>query len=158
MHPRQIQQWRLDRNRGPTSAAERFDEKVNYLGSPKKYKYFSKTVFAQELNAIQNGLHPLNATEIQFMDALEHTSIRMRHWSLVRRAGSSYEYRGPQSWIQRGDPILMDFEPQDREIARYQSKPSDVCVEFLQCNCCKQWRRVDLSTYNIYCNKSFNDD
>ena len=49
-HPVQVQYWELKRGEGRLSAEERNEEKAFYLGSPKRFKYFSYKIDLKKYN------------------------------------------------------------------------------------------------------------
>ena len=56
MNPAYTTQWALQERRGPQSSAERHErQKVNYLGTPRRYKFFSRMIFDRELTALREG-------------------------------------------------------------------------------------------------------
>ena len=51
----------LEPNRGPSTSQERNESIAEYVGKPKRFKYFSKKLFCQELASLQVGLIPQTA-------------------------------------------------------------------------------------------------
>ena len=138
--------WKLARSRGPQGLSERGDlEKLNYLGKPKRFKYFSGRLFQQEVQAFRSGATIANLTEAEFMRCLQATSTRAANHSVVRNYLVAFS--GPQCYSQRDDAALLGLEPTVSGVrAPYKTKE----FAWLQCNVCSKWRRVDRPTAFLY--------
>ena len=83
-HPVLIKENSLEPYRGPQSAEERESDKADYLGKPKRFKFYSKVVFHNELTNIRPGLtleegrrigkrcNGMFAANQSYLDELEH--------------------------------------------------------------------------------------
>ena len=145
--------WQLDSHRGPQSIEDRNDlERLNYLGTPKRYMWYSATIFKQELTAWrlavgQPDIVVTDFSEADFVELLQRTSARGANHAIVRNYVTKFS--GPQSWVQRSDAVIMsvDARVKGRSMS-YQPKE----FELLWCNECKRWRRVDLDTGRLFSN------
>ena len=156
MHATLIGQWRLQKNAGPQSAADRQSPGlVDYLGSPRRYMWYSATIFKQELakwpkenDGVVGELSVEDLSEAAFVELLKRTSSRAANHGIVRNYAVAFS--GPQSWVQRSDAGVMELEPLI-EGRRVEFRPKD--FEWLQCSgACQRWRRVDLSTARAFSN------
>ena len=67
--------WKLKASQGPQSREDRFDAaKINYLGQPQKFKFFSRAVFDKVLPLIRSGASVDDLAEDEFMSALDLTT------------------------------------------------------------------------------------
>ena len=88
------------------------------------------------------------------MDALRLTSSKCSDNGLVRNYAD--EYAGPQSFVQRENLRLMQLTPGPRLAPTRNSddtrdeKHEDDDLEWIQCDLCSKWRRVDHKTYSLY--------
>ena len=147
-HISYVTQWRLDRKLGPQSSADRHTPHlVNYLGSPRRYAWYTATIFRQELAAWRPGVAVEDLAEGDFYDLLQRTSTRASNHSAVKNYLEVYS--GPQCWTQRTDSLLMDIEPRV-EGRRVEYRPKE--FEWLECSNCQRWRRVDLATARLFSN------
>ena len=148
MHETLIGQWCLKKHAGPQSVADRqTPELVDYLGSPRRYTWYSATIFRQELAKWPNGDVAADLAEADFVELLQRTSSRAANHGWVRNYLTASS--GPQSWVQRVDAAVMDIEPLV-EGRRVEYRPKD--FEWLECGECRRWRRVDLSTARVFSN------
>ena len=110
MNPALIHSWQLQRNKGPQSAADRHDlERLNYLGHPRRFMYYSGSFFTEELETVRAGATLEDVTEPEFMEALKRTSARAANYGVVRNYLAAHS--GPQCFTQRFDEALMGLEP-----------------------------------------------
>ena len=69
--------WRLEPWSGPQNAAERHNKsRHEYMGSLKRFMWFSSTIFNQELQALAPGSSLIDVSERTFMQALQRTTAR----------------------------------------------------------------------------------
>ena len=120
---------------------------VDYLGSPRRYMWFSAAIFKQELAAWRPGIATEDLSEADFVELLQRTSTRPSNHGVVRNYLVAFS--GPQSWVQRAEAAVMDLEPRV-EGRRVEYRPKE--FEWLQCAACERWRRVDLSTVRVFAN------
>jgi len=150
-HATLIGQWGLKKNAGPQSAADRdVTVLVEYLGSPRRYMWYSATIFKQELAKWSDGCSIVaDLAEGDFLELLQRTSSRAANHGWVRNYMTAFS--GPQSWVQRLDAAFMEIEPvvQGRAV---EYRPKDFA--WLQCGReeCHRWRRVDLATARVFSN------
>ena len=102
--------WQLEPWSGPQSASDRrVDARYSYLGTPKRFMWFSNIIFRQELAALAPGGHLLSVNESVFMEALARTTARAANHSVVRNYLTPFS--GPQCFCQRHDAALFHLEP-----------------------------------------------
>ena len=80
----------LEPNKGPVSSAERYTSVADYIGTPRRYNYYSFLHFCQELGAFREGLTPAEATEREFEKALQNTRQKMHDNGETRHMCRSY--------------------------------------------------------------------
>mgnify|MGYP003993652545 FL=1 len=144
-------EFSLEPNKGPTSSQERNAPNAEYVGKPRRFKYFSKKIFCQELQSLQVGLLPATASERQFELALQATNADISKSRIAHIMASSYWYTGPQCFTQRTDASKMHIEP---EHAKHRPTLLDDdqggIFSGVMCSLCDKTRRVDLSTLSLF--------
>ena len=154
MNESQQTAWGLLPRRGPQSSAERHDPtKLNYLGAPRRYQYFSRLIFDRELQAIRDAASLDDVTEEEFQMALHRTAAVAVNHQVTRSYGTPFA--GPQSLFQRHDAALMQMEPGPRAGGHAGSTPEFL---WLQCDACDRQRRVDQATFDLFHNATWNAD
>ena len=152
--------WKLQENQGPQSREDRFDgTKLNYLGQPQKFKFFSRSAFDKVLLLIRTGATLESLSEDEFMSALDLTTKVCSNNAFVRNYVSPYA--GPQCYVQRRNDFIMGLEP--RPEAAVSSVPRvewiddavEITIEWISCDVCEKWRRVDARTYLLYHNDTW---
>ena len=136
---------------GPQSSADRHDPLLlNYLGSPRRYMWYSAKLFKEELAAWQKPgkiVAVEDLSEADFEELLQRTSARGANHAVVRNY--LVQFSGPQCWTQRSEAAVMNIEARVEGV-HVVYRPKD--FEWLECGTCKRWRRVDLSTARIFSN------
>ena len=108
--------------------------------------------FYEELRGLDNTLSPETATERQFEEGLRRTSFRISSaWS--KRTITS-EFQGPQQYAQRFSIQRVHFSLDDTFVPR-QGLDDKTCINWLLCDSCQKWRRVDVQTMKTYSNDTF---
>ena len=133
-HPVLIKENSLEPHKGPQSAEERRSIKADYLGKPKKFRFYSNVVFRSELRNIRPGLTLLDASEREVMEGLQRTNHTLLNWSMMRNLDVAFHYQGPQCWIQFGDHNGVElFEPEKYAASTQRPQPSKSSTDWLQC-------------------------
>jgi len=144
--------WPLSAGKGPQGASDRHDpERVNYIGTPRRHKYYSFSIFHVELGNLRVGATPHNATELEFDMALRLTSARGANTAVVR----NYQrppFSGPQSIVQRDQIDILELEPRIRRSGVINPGGTRGFDE-VQCHICDKWRRVDEETLRLFQNR-----
>ena len=85
VNPAVVHGWRLQPYRGPQTADDRHDAtKVDYLGEPRRFMYYSALLFREELEALRPGATLADVSEPDFMEVLKRTSARAANNGMVR--------------------------------------------------------------------------
>ena len=127
---------------------------MNYLGQPQKFQFYSRRAFDRALSRLRTGATLEDATEEEFMEALTLTTKVCSNVGMIRNYAITYT--GPQSFVQRGHASMMDFEPEllSKETVEPEAGAVEGCtdgkLEWIQCDDCDRWRRVDRRTYTMY--------
>ena len=133
MRPAYVHNWELQRDKGPQSVADRHNvERLNYLGHPRRFIYYSGIFFAPELQTVRMGATIEDVTEGEFMEALKRTSARAANHAVVRNYLVAHS--GPQCFIKRFDQALMALEPRAPHTAAVRPK----AFEWIECSRCKK--------------------
>ena len=133
MHPAYVHNWELQRDKGPQSVADRHNvERLNYLGHPRRFIYYSGHFFSHRSCRQFAGATIEDVTEGEFMEALKRTSARAANHAVVRNYLVAHS--GPQCFIQRFDQALMALEPRAPHTAAVRPK----AFEWIECSRCKK--------------------
>ena len=107
---------------GPQSIEDRGNAKENYLGMVRRFKYYHYDVFISLLQ--KEGATLQNATERQFMTALEKTSELLYFKEFIRSRGEDITYRGPQSFVHKTEAVRISYRVQKPPPPQTHSVPS----------------------------------
>ena len=170
--------WGLTPHAGPQSVADRADlAKMDYVGDPRRFRFYAVTVFRRKLESLVAGSTELvngrlhltdRATEQQFMVALDLTSRAMQDMHVVRSSGAVCHYRGPQCFTHRHDVERLGFEPLPVAcppgLAGRVTPPArrrmDFVMPMVQCDepLCRKWRRIDGATRDLFHGEGWGSD
>ena len=177
-HDVQRHAWGLSPHAGPQSVADRADlAKMDYVGDPRRFRFYAMTVFRGKLESLVAGSTELvngrlhltgRATERQFMVALDLTSRAMQDMHVVRSSGAVCHYRGPQCFTHRHDVERLGFEPlpvaSPPGLAGRVTPPArrrmDLVMPMVQCDepSCRKWRRIDGATRDLFHGEGWGSD
>ena len=102
---------KLIQKEGPQAIEDRGTDKENYLGVVRRFKYYHYDLFVSLLGKEEVEL--VNATEREFMTALERTSDLLCFKEFIRSRGEDITYRGPQCFLHRNDASRMSYRVQN---------------------------------------------
>ncbi len=149
-------EYGLEPNKNPSSSQERNAPIAEYLVKPRRFKYFSKKIFCQELQSLQVGLLPTTASERQFESALQATNADISKSRIAHIMATSYWYAGPQCFTHRTDASKMNIEPeQAKQRPMLLDDDQGGIFSGVMCSLCDKTRRVDSSTLSLFKNDTW---
>ena len=138
--------WQLLRGRGPQNLEDRRNAgKLDYLGSPRRFKFFSAWIFRHKLKAFRPAAELASISKSELMTVLQATSTRAANRAVVRNY--AVPFSGSQCYCQRASSSLFQQEPRAMGVG-LPLRAGDFV--WLQCSDCRKWRRVDLPAGRLF--------
>ena len=143
---------RLTAGAGPQSLADRGSECEDYIGEVNVHYYFHRDIFNVQLEQLAAGSTINTVSERLFMEAVRNTSADLQNWNIMRGFGKVGHFCGPQSYVDRKDPVRMEYRFRTRDQAALQprAQPTSDALQCLLCCRCGNRRRVDAATFQLF--------